>query len=389
MTKIDKTAILAIVEMPTKLKPAEFYRNPEQPVFVYDIHKSWEQVVQNGPVWKSGKFPPLSKEKKYKFLGQKLISPIAISAGPASRKIWTDFYFKMGFGLVFEKTRRSIPRKSNPVPNIAIVETDGPINRSNLNQTLTANTKDADWLKYKSMTNSFGNPSPAMSVWTKELMSQRKSVGEGQLLGCSVTATIVNTKCTMADVATDLLIAATAAAISGAQVLEFNLACPNVVENSIEGEMFQDEKLVAYVLAEFKKRFPNIPCGFKFGIYKSKEQMKKVFYSGGDNLDYVSGINAIAMTVLAKDGSEILPGRKVSGVCGIADQNLALEHIKWAAEIRKEEGLKYEILGGGGIVEAEDVDRYLSAGSDMVQVAAATLADPLLAYKYRLFHGKI
>ncbi len=243
---------------------------------------------------------------------------------------------------------------------------------------------EADWPKYKSMTNSFGNPSPAMSVWTKELMSQRKSVGEGQLLGCSVTATIVNPKCTTADVATDLLMAAAAAAISGAQVLEFNLACPNVMENSIEGEMFQDDKLVAYTLSEFKKRFPGLPCGFKFGIYKSKEQMKKVFASCRDNLDYVSGINAIAMTVLAKDGSEILPGRRTSGVCGIADQNLALEAIKWASEIRREEGLKYEILGGGGIVEVEDVDRYLEAGADMVQIAAIALSDPLLAYKYRI-----
>lgn len=354
-----------------------------QPIFIYDIHKSWEQVVQDGPIWKSGKFPPLPKEKKYKFLGQKLISPIAISAGPASTKIWTDFYFKMGFGLVFEKTRRSILRKSNPVPNIAIVHVDKPIKRNNLNKRLEATMDEVDWLKFKSMTNSFGNPSPVMEVWTKELTQQRKGVGDGQLLGCSVTATL-HSGASMSDAALDLLMAATAAATAGAQVVEFNLACPNVVENKIEGEMFQDDKLVAYVLAEFKRRFPNIPCGFKFGVYKSKQQMKKVFTGAGENLDYVSGINAIAMTVLAKDGSEILPGRKTSGVCGIADREIALEHIKWASEIRKEEGLKYEILGGGGIVKVEDVDRYLSAGADMVQVAAIALADPLLAYKYRL-----
>ncbi len=366
-----------------KLPDPKSFVAKNQPVFVYDIHKSWEQVVKEGPIWKSGKFPPLPKEKKYKFLGQKLISPIAISAGPASTKIWTDFYFKMGYGLVFEKTRRSVPRKSNQVPNIAIVHTDKPLSRNNLDQTLVASMDEVDWQKYNSMTNSFGNPSPAMEVWTKELMEQRKGVGDGQLLGCSVTATL-HQGATISDAALDLLMAATAAVLSGAQVLEFNLACPNVIENSIEGEMFQDEKLVAYVMAEFKRRFPHVPCGFKFGIYKSKQQMKKVFIAGEDNLDYVSGINAIAMTVLGKDGSEILPGRKISGVCGIADQTLALEHIKWAFEIRKEEGLKYEILGGGGIIEPADVDRYLSAGADMVQIAAAALTDPLLAYKYRL-----
>ncbi|HBQ51034.1 TPA: hypothetical protein DD690_03565 [Candidatus Daviesbacteria bacterium] len=371
-----------------KLLDPKTFIAKNQPVFVYDIHKSWEQVVKEGPIWKSGKFPPLSKEKKYKFLGQKLISPIAISAGPASTKIWTDFYFKMGYGLVFEKTRRTIPRKSNTAPNIAIVKLDHPVTRENLNQKLEATMEDSDWEKYKCMTNSFGNPSPAMPDWTKELAKQRKGVGDGQLLGCSVTATL-HSGATMEDAALDLLMAAAAAAISGVQVLEFNLACPNVTENSVEGEMFQDEKLVAYILREFKKRFPEIPCGFKFGVFQSKQQMKKVFMAAGDNLDYVSGINAIAMTVLGKKGEEILPGRRTSGVCGKADQTIALEHIKWASEIRKEEGLKYEILGGGGIVEVADVDRYLSTGADMVQVAAAALANPLLAYKYRLFYDKI
>ena len=290
----------------------------------------------------------------------------------------------MGYGLVFEKTRRSIPRKSNQVPNIAIIQIDEPITRDRLNEKLTATKNGEDWLKYKSMTNSFGNPSPAMEVWSEELRKQRKGVGDGQLLGCSVTATL-HAGATMEDAALDLLMAATAAATSGTQVLEFNLACPNVTENRVEGEMFQDEKLVAYVLREFKKRFPEIPCGFKFGVYRHKEQMKKVF-AAAEFADYVSGINAIAMTVLGQKGEEILPGRRTSGVCGIADQKIALEHIKWASEIRQEEGLKYEILGGGGIVEVSDVDRYLSAGADMVQIAAVALADPLLAYKYRLYN---
>ncbi|MBI2334722.1 hypothetical protein HYU96_02875 [Candidatus Daviesbacteria bacterium] len=376
--------------MITKMKLADpkSFVAKNQPVFVYDIHKSWEQNIKEGPIWKSGKFPPLPQEKKYQFLGQRLVSPIAISAGPASTKIWTDFYFKMGYGLVFEKTRRTIPRKSNTAPNIAIVKLDHSIARENLNQKLEATMEDSDWEKYQCMTNSFGNPSPTMEVWTKELIEQKKGVGEGQLLGCSVTATL-HSGATMEDAALDLLMAGTAAAISGAQVLEFNLACPNVTENSVEGEMFQDEKLVACILREFKKRFSALPCGFKFGIYKSKQQMKKVFVAAGENLDYVSGINAIAMTVLGEKGEEILPGRKISGVCGRADQIIALEHIKWADEIRKEEGLKYEILGGGGIITPADVDRYLKAGADMVQIAAAALSDPLLAYKYRLFYGKI
>lgn len=379
------------------LQPADYYKDPKQPPLVYEIQKSWEEVIQNPPVWLSDKFPPIPQEAKYEFLGQKLVSPIAIAAGPASGKIWTDFYFKMGYGMVIQKTRRTVPRSSNKEPNIAIVLKDRPVEEGELGETLSATKNPNDWEKFKSMTNSFGNPSSDILTWAKELPEQRLVMQPGQILACSVTATTPdkNQSCSVllgdgapaaqiVEMASDLLVGATAAVLGGADVVELNLACPNVTENPQEGEMFQNVKLVKYVFSEFKRRFPKTSVGMKFGVYSSKEQMKKVFVEVGDNLDYVSGINALKMTVLGKDGSEILPGRKTSGVCGIADQIIALESIKWAAEIREEEGLKYEILGGGGIIEPKDVDRYLAAGANMVQVAAGVLADPLLAYKYHL-----
>ncbi len=374
--------------------------HPKQPKFVYDIKKSWEKVVQEGPVWLSNKFPSLPREKKYSFLGHKLISPIAISAGPASRKIWTDFYLKMGYGMVLEKTRRSTPRPSNKVPNVAIIQAEEQVSRQSLNKPLTATNDQNEFDKYQSITNSFGNPSPSLEVWAQELRKQRESVKDGQILGCSVTATTPgdNQGCSVifgkspsealiVETAEDLLIAATAAVTSGAQFIEFNLACPNVTENPEEGEMFQSADLVKYLFSEFKRRFPNTKAGFKFGLYKNKNQMKKVFKAPGKNLDYVSGINAIAMTVLGKDGKEILPGRKTSGVCGKLIQDIALESIKWANQIRKEEGLKYEILGGGGIVEVSDVDKFLKAGADMVQIATIAMVDPLFVYKYRFYNS--
>ncbi|MBI2599515.1 hypothetical protein HYW43_01175 [Candidatus Daviesbacteria bacterium] len=378
--------------------PKEFV-DPNQPTLIYEIEKSWEEVISKPPVWLSNKFPPIPTEAKYEFLGHKLISPIAIAAGPASGKLWTDFYFKMGYGMVIQKTRRTVPRSSNKEPNIAIVYQDKPVAENGLGETLSASSDPNTWEKYKSMTNSFGNPSSDILTWTKELSEQRKVIKPGQILACSVTATTPekNKSCSVVleddapaaqivETASDLLVGATAAVIGGADVIELNLACPNVTENPQEGEMFQNAKLVKYVLSEFKRRFPKIPVGIKFGVYNSKEQMKQVFAQAGDDLDYVSGINALKMTVLAKDGSEILPGRKTSGVCGIADQTIALKSIEWAAQIRQEEGLKYQILGGGGIIKPEDVDRYLAAGADMVQVAAIALADPLLAYKYQLNH---
>ncbi|EKD91231.1 MAG: Dihydroorotate dehydrogenase [uncultured bacterium] len=369
-------------------------RAQNQPTFIYDIEKPWEEVVQNPPVWVSNKFPPLPK--LYSFLGQNIISPIVIAAGPASGKIWTDFYFKMGYGAVIEKTRRTSHRPSNKAPNVAIIHSNGVLKREDIGKPLTASSDPKDFEKYKSITNSFGNPSPDIAVWSKQLNEQKLGKSPGQLLGCSVTATIgEESSCSVflgenppaaliVETAADLLMGATAAATNGADFVELNLACPNVTENSEEGEMFQNSKLVSYTLAEFKKRFPNIPIGFKFGLYKNKEQMKKVFATAGDNLAYVSGINAIATIVVDKDGNDILPGRKTSGVCGSLLKDIALEHIKWAAEIRDEEGLKYEILGGGGILTVEDVKEFLNEGANAVQIATVAMTNPLFAYEFRL-----
>ncbi|OGI07123.1 MAG: hypothetical protein A3F80_05075, partial [Candidatus Melainabacteria bacterium RIFCSPLOWO2_12_FULL_35_11] len=279
--------------MSTNLPDPKEFVDPNQPPLIYEIEKSWEEVISKPPVWLSHKFPPLPIEAKYEFLGHKLISPIAIAAGPASGKIWTDFYFKMGYGMVIQKTRRTVPRLSNTQPNIAIVYLDKPVEEDGLGETLAASNDPRDFEKYKSMTNSFGNPSSDILTWAKELPDQRKIMQPGQILACSVTATTPDEAAQIVETASDLLVGATAAVLGGADVIEFNLACPNVTENPQEGEMFQNVKLVKYVLSEFKRRFPKIPVGIKFGVYNSKEQMKKVFAEAGENLNYVSGINAL------------------------------------------------------------------------------------------------
>lgn len=376
--------------------PISSFRDPKQPIFIYDIKKSWEEVVSKKPIWKSDKFPKLTKTKKYSFLGKKLISPIIIAAGPSSGHHWSDFYFKMGYGAVIEKTRRSSPRSSNKAPNIAIVNSDQYLKRANIKKGVQASLDEEDFISYMSITNSFGNPSPAIEVWAKELTVQKKAVSAGQMLGCSVTATfphdgpscfkILKTKdenAAIVETALDLLTAASAAVVNGAEFVEFNLACPNVTENTEEGEMFQNPKLIAYTLREFKKRFPETPVGFKFGLYKNKDQMRRCFASAGDDLDYVSGVNAIATPVYDKKGKEVLPGRSISGVCGKVMKEIALEEISWAAEVRAKEGLKYEILGGGGIVEPKDVDQFLDTGANAVQVATIPLVNPLFAYEYQ------
>lgn len=382
----------------TELQPAQIFRHPDQPLLVYDIHKPWEQNVADGPIWRGG-YPPYPAERPYRFLGHELISPITIAAGPASGKRWTDFYLTMGYGLVMEKTRRTVPRGSNPTPNVAIIKEEQQITRENLDKTLHGSMDEREYQRYRSVTNSFGNPSPNMFTWATHLREQRESVRSGQLLGCSITATALDSgpSCSvilgnspetavLVETASDMLIGGTAAAVSGAQVIEFNLACPNVTDHPEEGEMFQNPQLVRYLFAEWKRRFPNNPAGFKAGLYKDKDQMRRVLAGGGDNLGFVSLINAVAMKVVDGEGNKIIGGGTIekAGTCGVPLQTIALEEIEWAADIRESEGLRYEIIGGGGIVSVWDVDRYRDAGADVVFSGSYVFANPLFAYEYYL-----
>lgn len=379
------------------LPSAQSPRHPDQPTLVYDIHNAWEQNVEDGPIWLGG-YPPFPTEIPYRFLGHDLISPITIAAGPASGKKWTDFYLAMGYGLVMEKTRRSVSRRSNPTPNVVMVTEEEEITRESLSRTLRGSMDEREFARFKSGTNSFGNPSPDMFTWANRLKLQREAVRGGQLLGCSVTATALDagSACSIilgdspetaviVETAADMLIPATAAVVAGAQVPEFNLACPNVTDHPEEGEMFQSPQLVSYLFAEWHRRFPGILAGFKAGLYKDRDQMRRVLAAGGDNIGFISLINAVAMEVLDRDGNQIVGAGRKAGTFGPIIRRLALEEIEWAADIKIKEGLPYEIIGGGGITSVEDVDTYMNAGANVVFSGSYIFHRPELAYDYRLY----
>lgn len=376
----------------------ETLRHPDQATLIYDIFVSWEQNIADGPKWLGGYPPVPTLEKRYPFLGHDLVSPITIAAGPASGEKWTDFYFRMGYGMVMEKTRRTVSRRSNPLPNVVIVTEEEEIIREALGKSLQGSMDDKEYIRFKSGTNSFGNPCDAMYDWAARLRLQKEAVNPGQLLGCSVTATLldsgpacasvlggVSDTAVIVETASDMLIAGTAAVVAGADLVEFNLACPNVTDHPEEGEMFQSPELVRYLFSEWHRRFPKIPAGMKGGLYADKDQMRRVFAEGGDSMGFVSLINAVSMEVLGKDGNQIVGAGRRAGTFGSIIRPLALEEIEWAAQIRVKEGLPYGIIGGGGITSVEDVDTYLSAGADVVFIAGYAFHRPEFAYDYRLY----
>lgn len=153
----------------------------------YDITKSWEKNYRDGPLFDEP-IPPFPKKRKWRFLDFNLISPLGIAAGPLPNYKWIGLYTKLGFGTLVHKTVRTIKHPSHPAPNVLIVDVKGKLDPSN-NDPLVGSTNSNVSLAKLSITNSFGNPSPSPSVWTKEVRREQKAMRPGQLLIVSVYGT--------------------------------------------------------------------------------------------------------------------------------------------------------------------------------------------------------
>lgn len=368
-----------------RVEPSSKYRALNQPTLIYDIHKPWEEVVAHAPIW-LGTFPKKPTEKKYILFGEPAISEIIIAAGPASGQLWTDFFLEMGYGAVIEKTRRTVERKSNQLHNIAIVCDNEPLTPENLDIPRIATLNPADWEMYHNMTNSFGNPSSSIPIWTSEFRRQLQLVKDGQVLAISVTPTVESAKESPKVLRTkilgDVLIAVGAAVGAGARAVELNYACPNVLDNSVEGEMFQDAQLVGETFRAVRKYFPEVFIGMKVGLFKDALQRRFVLGAAGENIDFYSTINALSVPVLDYDGKPILTGRAQAGTCGDILRNLSLRQTQDIADDRLKMGLGFEIHAGGGITKPEHIEMFRSAGGDGFFSGSAVLANPLLNNDY-------
>jgi dihydroorotate dehydrogenase len=69
----------------------------------------------------------------------------------------------------------------------------------------------------------------------------------------------------------------------------------------------------------------------------------------------------------------------VSGVCGQAIKWAGLDMTKHLRDLREELGMKFTIIGVGGVASAEDYKNYRNAGADAVMSATGAMWNPNLA----------
>ncbi|GIL93256.1 hypothetical protein Vretimale_19671 [Volvox reticuliferus] len=99
----------------------------------------------------------------------------------------------------------------------------------------------------------------------------------------------------------------------------------------------------------------------------------------------VAGINGLSRRVeLPGGGGPALgPDRPTSGVCGDPIRVAGREFVTRARQIIAADNLRLELVGVGGVTQADHVMEYLQAGADIVQTATGFMWRPNLGIDFQ------
>jgi dihydroorotate dehydrogenase len=347
----------------------------------YDPNKSYEDNYAQGPF---GEFTneqeyQNSGEPTYDFAGQKVFLPFGIPAGPLLNSKFVNAALDKGFDLVIYKTVRTAPYPCHPWPNVLAVKvTDDLKIEQAQGEGVVA---DNIYTEPLAITNSFGVPSMDPEVWQPDMKKAIDHAKKGQVVIGSFQGT-VRPDSGPESYIQDWVQAAKLIKETGVKVVEANLSCPN--EGSSHMLCFDLERTTQITHA-IKEVLGDIPLFLKLAYFSDQEQLSKLIDNVGTVVQGFSTINTIASKIYDREGNQALPGngRLVSGVCGHPIKWAGIEMVKRVKALRDEKGMKFSILGVGGVTSPEDYEEYRKAGAEAVMSATGAMWNPLMAQEIK------
>lgn len=344
----------------------------------YDPNKSYYENWEEGPfnAFNDGTVVPIG-EPRFDFLGQKLTYPIGIPAGPLLNGKFIRAALDKGFDVPVHKTVRTREYPCHPWPNVLGVEVDGALTLEKAQQPLVARNEYKEPL---SITNSFGNPSYKPDVWAQDLTDAIAYARPGQLVMSSLEGTKwdgISSEQYVEDWASGMKLLVDA----GVKVVEANFSCPNEGTTNL---LCFDVPKVKLISDAIKRKIGDVPLVIKLA-YFSEPALRELVKETGNIVDGYSAINTISAVVVDENGKQALPGEKRvrSGVCGHAIKWAGLDMTKRLKTLREELGMKYAIIGVGGVTIPSDFKEYREAGADVVMTATGAMWNPYLAKEIR------
>lgn len=342
----------------------------------FDPNKSYTENWEQGPFndFADGEVVQGQSEPRYEFLGQKLLYPLGIPAGPLLNGAYVKAALDKGFDVPVHKTVRSRVRESNLWPNVLAAEIPGDLTLEMAQKPIVVRNEYKEPL---SITNSFGNPSYLPEVWQKDLRESVAHAKPGQLVMCSFEGTKWEEDWTTERYIQDWADGMQLVKDAGVKVVEANFSCPN--EGAAQLLCFDVPK-VRKVSEAIKNQIGDTPLVIKIA-YFGQDELRELVKEVGSVVDGFSAINTIPAPVVTPDGSQALPGahRVKSGICGHAVKWAGLDMTRRLHSLREELGLSYGIIGCGGVTVASDFKEYRDAGADVVMTATGAMWNGYLA----------
>lgn len=146
----------------------------------------------------------------------------------------------------------------------------------------------------------------------------------------------------------------------GASAVELNLSCPHV--KGVGAEIGSDPEMVAAIVDELKSNL-KIPVFAKLSPNVSDMLKIAGAASNADGLVLINTVRGMAIDIHAR---RPVLSNSYGGLSGKAIKNVGLRYVY---QMKKETGM--EIIGVGGIENAEDALEYIMAGASALQVGTA------------------
>jgi dihydroorotate dehydrogenase (NAD+) catalytic subunit len=341
----------------------------------FDPNKTYKDNWEQGPFgdFADGAIVPESGEPRFDFLGIKIHYPLGIPAGPLLNGRFVDAALDKGFDVPVHKTVRSKTHPCNEWPNVLGADIPGDLTIEMAQKPIVVRNEYHEPL---SITNSFGNPSYEPDVWQSDLQKSIKHARPGQLVMCSFEGT-KREGMSSAEYIDDWASGMQLLKDAGVKVVEANFSCPN--EGAAQLLCFDVPK-VKIVADAIKSRIGDTPLVIKIA-YFGEDELRELVREVGGIVDGFSAINTIPAPVVNPDGTQALPGahRVKSGICGHAVKWAGLDMARRLKQLREELGLRYGIIGCGGVTVPGDFKEYRDAGADVVMSATGAMWNPYLA----------
>lgn len=346
---------------------------------LYDINKTFEENFSNfsfSSISIPIRYWP-AKTKWSSLLGYPLASRIGVAACPVTTGKGIAVLAQLGFDVLTYKTIRRQAHASHPLPNIVHINRDQLLDYSDLDQAVYVDDKPRKATAKIAISNSFGNACLESARVKEDIALAKKSLSEGQVLIVSVYGEGTS----LESVSLDFAEAALIAKESGADIIELNFSCPNLLKS---GEpLYKNTECVYEITKQVVKSVADIPILIKLGLIPEHDLPDKLLIAAARaGARGISAINSISMRVLDGMQLPVFGERIYSGVSGYPIRKLAVQCIKKLAHVNQKEKLDLVILGIGGITLPEHFSEFFNAGADIALSASGTMWNPYLAYQF-------